>query len=99
MASTDQRTSPRDNTYEASDVRAFITAALATDPAVERVYELLHEHVEEGRYHPTVVAETLKVYIQDIVESATHADWTSIASQLITDARETLHEESEIGAR
>jgi hypothetical protein len=35
MVSTEQRISPRENTYDAADVRAFIVAALATDPAVE----------------------------------------------------------------
>jgi len=39
------------------------------------------------------------VYIADIVESATHQDWTAISQRLIADAREALLEETEVAAR
>jgi hypothetical protein len=90
MGSTDQRISPSETRYTAEDVRAFITEALDTEPAVGRVQELLVAHIHGKRYHPSVVQETLVGLIGDIVGAATHEDWTAITSGLITDAREAL---------
>jgi hypothetical protein len=87
---TDYRTSPSETRYDAADVRAFITEALSTAPAAERVQELLVRHVVGNELHPSVVQEDLVGLIQDIVGAATHDDWTAITTGLINDAREAL---------
>lgn len=92
MATTaaDYRMSPSEIRYDAADVRAFITEALNSAPAVERVQELLVHHVVGGHLHPSVVQGSLVCMIQDIVESATAEDWRAITTGLINDAREAL---------
>lgn len=67
MATTDQRTSPSENTYNAADVRAFILGALNTEPAVEKVQELLLDHVVCGRLHPSVVTPRRLACVQRAV--------------------------------
>jgi hypothetical protein len=90
---TDYRISPGEIRYDAADVRAFITEALETAPAVERVQELLVHHVVGRHLHPSVVQATVAGIIQDIVESATPEDWSAITTGLIDDAREALIED------
>jgi len=101
MADTAQRISPSETRYAAADVRAFITDALNTAPAIERVQELLVNHVEGEQLHPSVVQGTPVGLIEDIVGTATNEDWTAITTQLINDAREALlgEEPETIGAR
>jgi uncharacterized protein (DUF697 family) len=90
MAQVELKLSPSETLYAAVDVRAFITDALNTAPAVEIVQELLVTHVEGKLLHPSVVQEELTAMIQDIVGAATHADWIAITTGLINDAREAL---------
>ncbi len=90
MATADYRMSPGDIRYDAADVRAFITDALNTAPAAERVQELLVHHVVGGHLHPSVVQESLVSMIQDLVGSASVEDWRAITTGLINDAREAL---------
>jgi len=95
MATTAQRISPSEQTYDVADVRGFILAALDTAPAIEKVQDLLVEHIQFGRLHPSVVREDLQTYIRDVVESATLEDWTAIAESLIGDARDALIDDDE----
>ena len=90
---TEYRMSPSEVRYDAADVRAFITEALDTAPAVERVQELLVRHVVGKELHPSVVREDLVALIQDIVGAATQDDWTAITTGLINEAREALIED------
>jgi hypothetical protein len=90
---TEYRISPSEIRYDAADVRAFVTEALETVPAVERVQELLVHHVVGRHLHPSVVQGSLVGIIQDIVESATPEDWSAITTGLINDAREALIED------
>ncbi len=90
---TDYRLSPSETRYAAADMRAFITEALDTAPAAERVQELLVRHVVGRELHHSVVQEDLIALIQDIVGAATHDDWTAITTALINDAREALLED------
>jgi hypothetical protein len=87
---TETRTSPQENLYSAEAVRNFIRAALALEPAVDWVNDLLFEHVVRGRLHTSVVTATLQGHIADIVESASREDWSVITRDLIAEARETL---------
>jgi len=100
-ATTDYRISPAEIRYEAADVRAFITEALNSAPAVERVQELLVHHVVGGHLHPSVVQGSLACMIQDIIDSASAEDWRAITTDLINEAREALvdDEPQEAGAR
>jgi hypothetical protein len=95
MVTTAQRMSPSEQTYDAADVREFILAALATEPAIEKVQDLLVEHIQFGRLHPSVVRADLQTYIRDIVEAATPEDWTLITESLIGDARDALIDDDE----
>lgn len=98
---TEYRTSPADVRYDAADVRGFIREALNTEPAVERVQELLVRHVSGRQMHPAVVQDTLAVLIQDIVGAATEEDWRAITTDLSNEAREALldDEPATAGAR
>lgn len=98
---TDYRMSPSEIRYDAADVRAFITEALNTAPAAERVQELLVHHVVGGHLHPSVVQGSLVCMVQDIVESASAEDWRAITTDLINEAREALidDEPQQTGAR
>lgn len=82
---------------EATIVRDFIRAGLEHDAVADHVHELLFEHVVAGRYHPTVVAASLRPILVDVLDAASESDWRQIANALIADARETL--EGEPGAR
>jgi hypothetical protein len=89
-AAADTRLSPAETRYATADVRAFITQALSTAPAVERVQELLVRHVVAGELHPSVVQEDLVGLIGDIVGAATEEDWSAITDRLIAEARDAL---------
>jgi hypothetical protein len=95
---TEYRISPSETRYDAADVRAFITEALETAPAVERVQELLVHHVVGRHLHPSVVQATVACIIQDIVESATSEDRRAITTGLINDARDALVDDEPQGA-
>lgn len=44
--------------------------------------------VVAGRYNPSVVAESLPSFLNEIIASAGMRDWQAIADELITEARE-----------
>ena len=52
--------------------------------------ELLFEHVAEGRYHPSIITESLRPIIDEILETATREDWQAVAAQLVGEAREAI---------
>jgi hypothetical protein len=88
MNATDKRISEQGNTFDASLIRDFIVAALDHDAASDAVTDLLFEHVVAGRYHPSVVADSLRPIIDEILETATCEDWQGAADRLIEEARE-----------
>lgn len=90
MQTDETRTSEQGRTFDAGLIRGFIHEALAYDAAADTVNDLLFEHVVEGRYHPSVVADSLRSYIDEILNTATREDWGRIAAELIADARESL---------
>ncbi len=69
-------------------LRCFLMRTLADDALADKVNALLFEHVVEGRYHPSVVAESLPGFLNDIIASAGMRDWQAIADELIVEARE-----------
>jgi len=44
--------------------------------------------VVEGRFHPSVVAETLPSLIGEILGAAKREDWQAVADELIAEAHE-----------
>lgn len=61
---------------------------LADEAITDSVNELLFEHVVANRYHPSLVAESLPGYINELVECARREDWQALADEMIAGARE-----------
>lgn len=83
-----QRTTEQGDTVDVALLRGFLRRALADDAVADRVDELLFEHVVEGRFHPSVVTETLPGLLSEVIGAARTEDWQAVADELITDARE-----------
>ncbi len=92
----EERVSEQGNRIEVAMLRGFLKRALADDAVADAVNELLFEHAVAGRFHPSVVAETLPSYINEILGTATREDWQAVADELIEGAREVA-EESQAG--
>jgi hypothetical protein len=73
---------------EVALLRAFLKRTLEDDAVADRVNDLLFEHVVGGRFHPSVVAESLPGYIAELIHAAKPEDWQAVADQLIAEARE-----------
>jgi hypothetical protein len=69
-------------------LRGFLKRVLADDAVADKVDELLFEHMVAGCYHPSVVAESLPGFLNDIIASAEMRDWQAIADELIAEVRE-----------
>jgi hypothetical protein len=65
ITTTEMRTTEQGNTVEVAAIRAFLLRTLADDLLVDEVSELLFEHVAAGRYHRTVVAESLRPIVEE----------------------------------
>lgn len=85
---TGRRVTERRNTIDVALLRGFLKRALEDDALADAVNDLLFEHVVEGRYHPSVVAGALPLYITEILAAATREDWQAVADELIAEARE-----------
>lgn len=93
----EERVSEQGNRFDVTLLRGFLKRALADDAVADPVNELLFEHVVAGRFHPSVVAETLPSYINEILGTATSEDWQAVADELIEGAREVAGEMAEAG--
>lgn len=51
---------------------------------------MLYDHIVCGRYHPSVIAESLRPLIDEALSTATVQDWQRVADDLIADARQTV---------
>jgi hypothetical protein len=81
------RTTEQGNTIEVAAIRAFLLRLLADDLLADEVNDLLFEHVARGRYHRSVVAESLRPMLDEVLNGTTAADWQAVADQLIAEAR------------
>lgn len=63
--------------------RRFLTAALGHDAVDDGVTELLFEHVVLGRYHWTVVANSLAPILSEATGVADESDWAAVADHLL----------------
>lgn len=72
-----------DPTAEGEEKRRFLTAALRHDAADDAVTELLFEHVVLGRYHRTVVADSLAPILGEVIEVADETDWAAVADHVL----------------
>ncbi len=73
-------------------IRAFLRSALGADAVADKVNNLIFDHVAGGICHRTVVAATLPGYINEILETATAADWQAVADDLIAEGHDLLNE-------
>jgi hypothetical protein len=80
------------NRIDVAALRAFLKRTLGDDALADPINELLFEHVVAGRYHPSVIAESLPAYIAEILGAATREDWQAVADELIAEAREVSGE-------
>jgi hypothetical protein len=90
MTSCETRTSEQGNTFSSALLRSFIETALQHDAVNDAVTEMLYDQVVCGRYHPSVIVESLRPLIDDVLNTATAHDWQRIADDLIADARQTV---------
>lgn len=84
----EERVTEQGNRIDVAALRGFLKRALEDDAVADPVNELLFEHVVAGRYHPSVVAESLPSYINEILGAATREDWQAVTDELIAEARE-----------
>ncbi len=75
IAGDGQRRTEQGDTIDAALLRGFLKRALADDAIADKVDELLFAHVVEGRYHPSVVAETLPGLLNEVIGAARAEDW------------------------
>jgi hypothetical protein len=86
--SPETRTTEQGNRIEVAMIRGFLKRTLSDDAIADGVNDLLFAHVVEGRYHPSVVAESLRPCIEEILYATTPEDWRAVANDLIAEARE-----------
>lgn len=84
----EERATEQGNRIDVAVLRAFLKRTLGDDALADAVNEFLFEHVVAGRYHPSVVAETLPSFISEMLGAATREDWQAVADELIAEARE-----------
>lgn len=84
----EDRVTEQGNRIDVAALRGFLKRALEDDAVADAVNELLFEHVVAGRYHLSVVAESLPTYINEILNTASVEDWQAVADELIAEARE-----------
>lgn len=87
MTAEEQRTTEQGNRIGVAMIRDFLAAALAHDAVQDNVNDLLFAHVVEGRYHPSVIVESLRPMIEEVIEAASGEDWRAVAERLIAEAR------------
>ncbi len=86
--SPEVRVTEQGNKIKVAMIRGFLKRVLGDDAVADEVNDLLFEHVVAGHFHPSVVAESLPSYINEILVTATGEDWQAVADELIAEARE-----------
>lgn len=89
MTPPEARISEQGNTFSPALLRSFIEIALQHDAVNDTVTDMLHDHVVGGRYHPSVIAESLRPLIDEVLNTATTDDWQRVADNLIAEAPRT----------
>ena len=84
--SSEVRRTEQDHLIDVTMLRGFARAALNHDTIQDEINDLLFDHIVDGRYHPTVVADSLRPILTDLLGAMTAADWQAIADELITEA-------------
>jgi hypothetical protein len=90
LTRTEERTSEQGTKFDAALVRDFIATALQHDAVADVISELLHEHVVEGKTHPSVLTTSLRPMIGEVLETAAWEDWDHVRAALVEDEREAL---------
>lgn len=86
----DVRRTEQDHLIDATVLRGFARAAFSLDAVQDGVNDVLFDHVVGGRFHPSVVAESLRPIIDELLDTMTRADWLIIVDEMISEAREVL---------
>lgn len=71
-------------------LRGFARAALEHDAVCDEVHAMLFAHVVNGSCHRSVIAESLRPMIDELLDTMTAADWQFVVDEMIVDARESL---------
>lgn len=87
-AEGEERRTEQGDAIDVALLRDFLKRALGDDAVADKVDGLLFDHVAEGRYHPSVIAETLPGFLNEIIGAARAEDWQAVADELIAEARE-----------
>jgi hypothetical protein len=87
---TEKRESDQGNIFSVATIREFLLAALSHNAVEDAVIAMLHEHLVEGRIHPSVITENLKPLITEVLDVATAEDWHYVSCKLIEEACEAL---------
>lgn len=87
-AARPQRVTESGEEVDVDLLRAFLKRTLEEGAVADPVNDLLFDHVVAGRFHPSVVAESLPGYISEVLNAATREDWQAVADELISEARE-----------
>jgi hypothetical protein len=86
---TEKRTSEQGSVFDAAIIREFLLAALSHDAVIDKVDELLFEHIY-SRFSASVITANLRPLITEVLDTATPEDWQYVAGKLTEEARETL---------
>ncbi|TMK57406.1 MAG: hypothetical protein E6G51_06485 [Actinobacteria bacterium] len=86
------RESEQGSKIDVTLIRSFLRSALGDDAVIDKVNNLIFDAVAGGGYHRTVVAESLPGYINEILNTATEADWQAVADDLLAEGHELLSE-------
>jgi hypothetical protein len=90
---TEKRTSEQGNVFDVDLVRNFLLTTLGHDAVIDEVDELIGDHVLGHKYHPSVIAASLKPIVEEVLDVATSDDWAWIARTLTQEACEALEVE------
>ncbi|MGH2940087.1 MAG: hypothetical protein ACRDPE_18410 [Solirubrobacterales bacterium] len=63
--------------------RRFLVTALGHDAVDDAVTELLFDHVVLGRYHWTVVANSLAPFLSEVTQVADETDWVAAGDHVL----------------
>lgn len=73
---------------EVEILRRFLRRALEDHAIADAVDDVVFEHIVAGCPHRSVVAASLRGYVDELLNAATAEDWQAVADELISEGRE-----------
>lgn len=86
-ADTEIRVNEYGSRIEVGDLHRFLKTVLSQDLVADSTNDLIFDAIHRG-WHRDVVAESLRPIITEMLETATYADWQSIADSLLAEGCE-----------